>query len=177
MTRRKLYKWEQQEAQTVFSTSIDYRRIIVHEGVRWTNIIDDWARRLRSIPPRPQYQQNAIAIGFHCYFPVRLPSKYLERNDNFRLSMGWLIHELAHVWQFQSMGWNYLSMALMAHIREGVNVYDYGGIECLAKLRLQGVTLKDYNLEQQAAILQDAYLHFSDSNHNSVWSAYIADVG
>jgi len=177
MTRRKLYKWEQQEAQTVFSTSIDYRRIIVHEGVRWTNIIDDWARRLRSIPPRPHYQQNAIAIGFHCYFPVCLSSEYLERNDKFRLSMGWLIHELAHVWQFQSMGWKYLSMALMAHIREGVNVYDYGGIECLAKLRLQGVTLKDYNLEQQAAILQDAYLHFSNSNHNSVWNAYISDVG
>ncbi len=177
MTRRKLYGWEKQAAQTVYSTCIDYRRVIVCEGVRWTNIIDDWARRLRSIPARPQYQQNAIAIGFRCYFPVHLPSKCLADDDNFKLSMGWLIHELAHVWQFQSMGWKYLTRALTAHIREGVDVYDYGGVESLGKLRLQGVRLKDYNLEQQAAILQDAYLHLCDTDYNNVWSAYIADVG
>ncbi|GIS68049.1 MAG: hypothetical protein CM1200mP6_11170 [Anaerolineaceae bacterium] len=45
MTKRNLYSWEQQEAETVFSASIDYQRIIVHEGVRWTNVVDDWSRR------------------------------------------------------------------------------------------------------------------------------------
>ena len=94
MTRRNLYSWEQQEAETVFSASIDYQRIIVHEGVRWTNVLDDWARRLRSIPARPQNHQNAVAIGFHCYFPTCLPTICLAGN-----------HELGHVWQFQSMGW------------------------------------------------------------------------
>ena len=63
MIRRNLYSWEQQEAETVFSASIDYQRIIVHEGVRWTNVLDDWARRLRSIPARPQNHQNAVALS------------------------------------------------------------------------------------------------------------------
>ncbi len=176
MTKRNLYSWEQQEAETVFSASIDYQRIIVHEGVRWTNVVDDWSRSLRCIPARPHYQQNAIAIGFHCYFPVCLPTTCLVGNDNFRLSMGWLIHELVHVWQFQSMGWKYLTSTLIAHIREGVDVYDYGGVANLEKLRLDGVSLKDYNLEQQAAILQDAYLNIYDSDCSSVWGAFIADV-
>jgi hypothetical protein len=90
--------------------------------------------------------------------------------------MGWLIHELVHVWQFQSMGWKYLTSTLIAHIREGVDVYDYGGVANLEKLRLDGVSLKDYNLEQQAAILQDAYLNIYDSDCSSVWDAFIADV-
>ena len=160
MTKRNLYSWEQQEAETVFSASIDYQRIIVHEGVRWTNVVDDWSRRLRCVPARPHYQQNAIAIGFHCYFPVCLPTTCLAGNDNFRLSMGW----------------KYLPSTLMAHIREGVDVYDYGGVASLEKLRLDGVGLKDYNLEQQATILQDAYLNIHDSDYDSVWSAFIADV-
>ena len=90
--------------------------------------------------------------------------------------MGWLIHELVHVWQFQSMGWKYLPRALIAHMREGADVYNYGGEANLEKSRSGGVRLKDYNLEQQATILQDAYLNINDSDYDSVWSAFIADV-
>ncbi|HCU80040.1 MAG TPA: hypothetical protein DGN60_02610 [Chloroflexi bacterium] len=176
MTRRNLYSWEQQEAETVFSASIEYQRVIVHEGVRWTNVVDDWSRRMRFVPARPQNQQNAIAIGFHCYFPICLPTICLSGNNEFRLSMGWLIHELVHVWQFQSMGWNYLPRALMTHIREGDDVYNYGGQANLEKSRSDGIRLKDYNLEQQAAIIQDAYLNRSDVYCDSVWDAFIADV-
>ena len=62
---RRLHDWEMRAAQTVFADAIDYNRVRVHEGAVWTNTLDDWSRRLRSLSPRPVKQHNADALGFH----------------------------------------------------------------------------------------------------------------
>ena len=175
-TSRRLHAWETRTARTVFAEAIDYRRVRVHEGAVWANMLDDWARRLRSMGPRPAQQHNAIALGFHCFFPVSLPHPAEQHGDMPGISVAWLLHELVHVWQFQRMGWRYLLLALAAHLREGARVYDFGGEAGLLRCRRQGWKLQSFNLEQQAAIVQSAYHHAHAGQPDAVWLDYLADV-
>jgi len=175
-TSRRLHAWEMRAARTVFAEAIDYRRVRVHEGAVWANMFDDWARRLRAMGPRPVQQHNAIALGFHCFFPVNLPHPPEQSSEMSYISVAWLLHELVHVWQFQRMGWRYLLLALAAHLREGANVYDFGGEAGLLRCRRQGWKLQSFNLEQQAAIVQSAYHHACAGQLDSVWLDYLADV-
>ena len=175
-TRRRLHGWETRAARTVFAGCIEYDRVRVHEGARWANALDDWARWLRAVRPRPAQQHNAIALGFHCFFPVRLLHPAEQPGKMPAPSMAWLLHELTHVWQFQRMGWRYLLLALAAHLREGARVYDFGGEAGLRRRRRQGWQLQNFNLEQQAAIVQSACQHVSASHPDSIWREYLADV-
>ena len=175
MTKRHLYDWEQKEIQLVFSSCVDYNRIVIYEGVRWTNTIDNISRMLLFLPPRNFNQQTAMAIGFNCFFPVKLP-KFCSKNEYFTIYISWLIHEVTHVWQFQCMGWKYLYHAMMEHILYREYVYDYGGIDGLINDRKRGKKLMDYNLEQQASILQDTYLNLMQSYCNDIWRQIILDL-
>ncbi len=175
-TSRSLHDWETRVARTVFAEAIDYRRVRVHEGAGWANTIDDWARRLRAMRSRPAQQHNAIALGFHCFFPVRLPHPVEQMQVMPIASMSWLLHELTHVWQFQHMGWRYLLLALAAHLREGAQVYNFGGEVGLRRCRRQGWKLQSFNLEQQAAIVQSAHHLAPAGQPDSIWRKYLADV-
>ena len=173
---RRLHDWEMRAAQTVFADGIDYNRVRVHEGAVWTNTLDDWSRRLRSLSPRPVKQHNAVALGFHCFFPVKHIHPVAQVRDVNASSMAWMLHELAHVWQFQHMGWRYLLFALAAHLREGGRVYDFGGEAGLRSCRRKGWKLQSFNLEQQASILEHAYRLLTTGHLNSTWYAYLNDV-
>ncbi|HCU98541.1 MAG TPA: hypothetical protein DGM69_04265 [Chloroflexi bacterium] len=175
MIRRKLHKWEEKEAKLVFADFVDYSRITVFEEALWTNLFDDISRRCRLVSPRNENEHNAIALGFHCYFPVALPSIYVE-TQSCRVYMSWLIHEIAHVWQFQRMGWKYLYDVLISHLRYGADVYDYGGSHGLRRNRQVGKKLMDYNLEQQATILQDAYLNLISLDYDCIWKEVVSDL-
>lgn len=62
------------------------------------------------------------------------------------------IHELAHIWQYEKFGSSYIVRSLHAqHTREG---YDYGGLLALQSKE----KLTDFNFEQMAEIIRDAYL-------------------
>ena len=176
VTSRRLHDWETRAAQTVFADAIDYNRVRVHEGAVWANTVDNWARRLRALSPRPAKQHNAIALGFHCFFPVKRLHSVVQMREVSVASMAWMLHELAHVWQFQHMGWRYLLLALVAHLREGVRVYDFGGEAGLRCCRRQGWKLQSFNLEQQAFILEHAYRLLIAGQFNSIWHAYLDDV-
>ena len=66
-----------------------------------------------------------------------------------------LIHELVHVWQYRTHGAAYIPRALRAyHSAAG---YDYGGVAALLRARAAGRTLHDFNYEQQADIVADAF--------------------
>lgn len=68
-----------------------------------------------------------------------------------------LIHELAHVLQFETVGAGYACDALDAQRRLGSKAYDYGNIEGLKARRDNGERLKDFNREQQAQVAQDYF--------------------
>ena len=62
-----------------------------------------------------------------------------------------LIHEVVHVWQYTHRGAAYIPRALYAQTTlEG---YDYGGLQALD----EAYELEDFNYEQQADIIEDAF--------------------
>lgn len=65
------------------------------------------------------------------------------------------IHEMVHVWQFQTHGSVYIPRALWAQRTE--MGYNYGGIQGLRMAVLQGRSLTDFNYEQQADIISDYF--------------------
>ena len=82
----------------------------------------------------------ARTVPDHIYFP--------EGDVN----MGWLIHELTHVWQYQEdeAAADVIQDAFFA-------TYDYGGEHYLAEAWANGHSFSHFNHEQQGDILQDYY--------------------
>ena len=89
------------------------------------------------------FQPNGTAItpNGEVYFPK---SDYLEDFGIRASNMAWLIHELTHVWQSQQGMW-VRSRGMMNRN------YTYGD---LSESKL---TLTDYGIEQQAAIVEDYF--------------------
>jgi hypothetical protein len=78
-----------------------------------------------------------------------------------------LIHELVHVWQYEKFGSAYIVRAL--HAQNTAEGYDYGGI-----IKLQEKDkLTDFNFEQMAEVIRDAYLQGCD---HPVFNKYIQQL-
>lgn len=153
--RRRISVLELQEASLVFDKSLDYDRIWLHEEVAFPNLIGRIGAAIaRQKPPT----KNAVTLGNHIFFPVQLKvdQKSIENSD-FK-DIGWLIHELTHVWQYQHIGINYLFKAIQGHIRLGSKVYDFGGRTGLKKSVDEGKEFAEFNPEQQGDIVRTIYL-------------------
>ncbi len=88
--------------------------------------------------------------AFTTFHTVNLPSPSNQQGTN----LGLLVHELVHVYQYETCGSIYLWQALRAQRKEG---YDYGGWERLREDRKQGLRYSAYNREQQGQIVEDYY--------------------
>lgn len=118
---RKLEANEVAALRRVYGDSIDYGRVRIKEG----------SAGLFSVSGKPFTHGDTIYI----------PGKSLTRPL--------LVHEMAHVWQHQNGGTDYLSEALWAqHLGEG---YDY------EKVLDRGQGWRDMNPEQQARFLERAF--------------------
>lgn len=98
----------------------------------------------------PSLDYDAVRVVFADF----KGSKAMVAGNVIRLPKGdysrrWLIHELVHVWQFQTNGASYISKALAAHAAKGDGAYLYTLVE--------GRALGDYEVEQQAEIVEDYY--------------------
>jgi hypothetical protein len=69
-----------------------------------------------------------------------------------------LIHELTHVWQYETAGAIYMAQALHAQMKRSLDAYNYGGPDGLKNARAKGLSLTSFNREEQAQIVQDFYL-------------------
>ncbi len=123
---RPLSEREKQLARPIFGRSINYGRVRI--------------------------DQHAFAgprqFGL-CYV------SFYHINSWGRMDDALLIHELAHVWQYQRLGIAYIPRALYAqHTPEG---YDYGGAEGLQAALAAGRSFHSFNLEQQADIVADYF--------------------
>lgn len=171
---RPLYAWEVEQARLVFNNSLQYERVRVHECTTWTNAIDRIGRRLKGMPPSEYH--NAITLGNHCFFPVKLPDSFSPPGEKGHDDLCWLIHELTHAWQFQHMGWSYLFKALDAQIRQKGAAYDFGQAEGLKMRRRDGWDLRKFNLEQQGDIARSYYYRLCRGQDVSDWLPYIEDI-
>ncbi len=101
-----------------------------------------------------------------------------RRGSLMRSNLSVLMHELAHVLQFEKVGSIYLYEALRAQMGEG---YGYGGWEQLRMDREHGKHFSDYNREQQGQIIQDysALILANGCHHgtDSIEEAYEPFIG
>lgn len=123
---RKLGVQEIAIARTIFGENIDYQKIRIDE---------------RSLIGCRQF--HFAYVGFNCI------------NCWGSLSNTHFIHELVHVWQFQTLGSLYIPRALWAQrTAEG---YNYGGVQALESAAEAGGDLSAFNFEQQGDIVADFY--------------------
>jgi hypothetical protein len=172
-TVRPLFAWEIQEARRVFAGELNYEAVRIHENAAWLKSlhkIGSWLKRVHNDP-----EPKAITMGNHCIFPGKLYDT-LPPNEAREISrVGWLIHELTHVWQFQRMGWRYLFQALVAQFRLRDHVYDFGGEAGLVESHSIGWKLIDFNLEQQGDIARTYYQALRDGKEVSAWQPFIEE--
>ncbi|HMK42533.1 MAG TPA: hypothetical protein VK445_00165 [Dissulfurispiraceae bacterium] len=154
---RRLYDWEMDAARTVFGESIRYARVRIHEAVSWPNTLFHFGQRVRGCRCEPECV-NAVAIGYHCFFPLRLPVDPPQAAAQEDAYVAWLVHELAHVWQFERCGPRYITQALRAHLCLGSAVYALDAPPSLRFKRSIGWTLLDLNPEQQGSLAETWYL-------------------
>ncbi len=125
MSSRRLTGEEIKMLERVFGDEIDYKKIKINE--------DHWTSQIEGV--------GAFVFGNN----IQLSGKY--KNDR-RI----LIHETAHVWQFQkTMGWEYFFSALFDHILariDGHDPYDY--LKVLGKKAWE-----KWGVEQQAQWIGD----------------------
>lgn len=173
---RALSNWEVDEARYVFADQLQYDRVLVHEQSSWTDFLDDMWRRARHMPRRAPRNHNAVTLGNHCFFPTNLRTGSIQQNQPSHPDMGWLLHELTHVWQYQHFGWPYLYQAALVHCLNGSRAYDFGGPDALMRLRSLGKTLQRFNPEQQGSIVRTYYERMCQGHDVSSWMPYIEDI-
>jgi len=166
---RKLTAHEIAEAKKVFGDKLDYDEIRICAGTELPNFIDDIGKFIKKMPKRDERIKNAITLGNCVFFGRELDTKTLT-------DMSWMIHELTHVWQFQSMGWDYLFQALDAQKKLGAKAYDFGGEEGLKARKKTGSMLKEFNLEQQGDITRNYYQKLVKREDTSAWAEYIQEI-
>lgn len=174
MAWRSLTSIERSEATLVFPEALDLDRVRVAEDARWTNAFPRlWARLRRR--ERPAYD-NAITLGHRICFPRPLATTPQDLADGRWSDFGWLVHELTHVWQAERIGPRYLWRALRAQVRDGDDVYDYGGEDGLREATLSGLGLAGFTVEQQAELARDYYLRRRRGADVEAWAPIVAKL-
>ena len=171
---RRLYPWEIDLLQEIFAGCLDYQAVRIHECSRWPDALDRLSRRLRRMPASGGH--NAVTLGNHLFFPVSLPQRPPAPGSPEIALVAWLVHELAHAWQYQRLGWPYLWRAVRVQVQLKARAYDFGGEQGLQEQRQHGCSLQDFNLEQQGDILRTYYLRRCQGKDISAWAQYIDDI-
>jgi hypothetical protein len=178
---RSLYGWEIAAARQVFGDHLAYSRVCIHEGVTWPDWANKFGRWLKRLPPPDASSHNAITLAHHCFFPVALPTAQPQPGADQDYAVGWLIHELTHVWQFEHLGWAYLFRALAAQFRLGDAAYTLPAMSELVANRAAGWTLLQLNGEAEAVLVAEYYYALRDPAANqerlAAYAPYVADLG
>jgi len=130
---RTLTELEIAEAEKVFGSGISYWQVRIDER----SLLARWGA---------MYAKSA-QMGVTTFHTINFTQKIHPKPGN--ADMIWLIHELAHVYQMNHAGIQYIVEALVAQNTGG---YQYGGVKALV-----GKKLADFNREQQAEIAADYY--------------------
>jgi hypothetical protein len=166
---RRLAQHEITEAKKVFGDKFNYADIRIFEGNELPNFLDDIGNIIKKMPKRDERIKNAITLGNWILFGREL---HTDRAHD----MSWLIHELTHAWQYQTMGWDYLFKALDAQKKLGAKAYDFGGEKGLKSRRKKGGSIKEFNMEQQGDITKKYYQRLVEGGDTSAWDDYIREI-
>ncbi len=114
-----------------------------------------------------------MALGNRLFFPLTLRTAALEGDDSELQDLAWLIHEITHAWQYQQLGWSSLWHAMRVQIELGARAYHYGWEHGLNEAHLRGVSLFDFNPEQQADIARHYYYRFKQGLDTQAWEPFV----
>ena len=156
----KLNSIQIEEARKVFGDSLHYRRI-------WLSHTS-WIARLNA----KLKHFDLVGVTYFHYIGFNLSFETVPAS----LEMGWLIHEIAHVWQAEHYGITSLWGAVWAKAWRGGYVYgqdsewqnDQNALALKAHRRL-----KKFNIEQQAEIARHYYLRLTNGLDTEAWRPYI----
>lgn len=166
---RPLNDHEITEAKKVFGENLNYAEILIFEGHELPNFIDDIGNVIKKMPKRNEYIKNAITLGNWCIFGRDLDT---EKTTD----MSWMIHELTHAWQYQTLSWFYLFLALDAQIKLKEKAYEFGGEDGLKSRRKDGASIKNFNMEQQGDIAKKYYSRLVEGRDTSAFDPYIQEI-
>jgi hypothetical protein len=169
--RRPLAGHELAEMRLIFGDGLDYSRIRLVEDAAWTNrLARVWRRLIGAPPPTADY---ACTLGSTVYVPrlLRTSPEAIARLGVGDL--GWLAHELTHVWQFQHEPARTITRGFWTQLRQGVEAYRYGGQARLAQARAAGKSMADFYPEQQGEIVRDYYLRHRRGEDTAAWEPLI----
>ena len=147
---RRLTDFETEEAKKVFGDALPYSAIRIDENSVFAKI--------------GAQSTGKSNLGLVTFRTVNFTRKIECKNDS--LDMAWLIHELVHVAQMQSLGSQYLFEALYAQKTSG---YSYGGEKTLQL----GLNYENFNLEQQADIAKNYYKTLQRNRDITFYQPYI----
>ena len=165
---RAMTEYEIRQAQRVFGAAIDYTKVRINEG---------------------SISAKIASVGGY----ARTIGNTIHMPEGGSRNMAFMIHELTHVWQYQSQGWTYAPKCIWAQISEG---YSYVPSEldqwnahlagddplpstpddALRSARQQGKTLRSFNLEQQGDILADYFRRQQRGGDVSAYAPFVGDV-
>lgn len=131
---RKLSNQEIAEAREIFGDTIDYRQVVLERNSLYN------AGSSRTVG-------NTIALTDN-----KFDGKNLKLNSDGQYT---LIHELAHVWQYQNQGWEYAPAALWAQAKAKVKTGSRNAAYDWEILDKQSIPWEDWNPEAQAQAVED----------------------
>ncbi len=131
---RELTTGERKVAREIYGKSIRYSKVRIHQGKYFFTQPPD-----SGMTPRGEIYASDTAY-------------HDDYSNESAGTQGFFIHEMGHVWQYQNGILNPIWSALKIQISHG---FKYGAAYAY---RLDaGKTLTDYNMEQQASILEDYF--------------------
>ena len=166
MNTRELSGGEISEAHKVFGDTIDYGQVRVDEYSLISTISALFS--------------GGGGMGVTLFHTINF-NKVITPTAGSQ-DMGWLIHEMTHVWQYEHVGSQYLGEAIHAQATTGyqygtsTRYTDDGNGAFLAERRSQGATFASFNREQQGDITEHYYLRRTNGLDTTDWQPYIDDV-
>ncbi len=95
-------------------------------------------------------------LAFSTWHTVHFPSTARrDGTDHTRANLAIVVHELTHVYQYETVGSRYLGEAIYVLIKTKRDCYNYGLARGLKDAAASGKQFCDFNREQQAQIVQD----------------------
>jgi Domain of unknown function (DUF4157) len=150
---RSMTEHEIRQARRVFKSAIDYTKVTIADG---------------------SPSAKAASVGGY----ARTIGNTINFPTGSSRNMALMIHELTHVWQYQTTGASYAVKAIWAQITEGYSYTPAGKTpdEALNEARQAGKTLYDFNKEQQGDILSDYFRRLQSGQAMSAYQPFVDDV-
>jgi hypothetical protein len=141
-------------------------------GEIYETIMDFIKFNTRELSSGEKAKARSIFGGTIDYALVRVDDKAIigpaftkREYVSFHTINGWgglddhtLIHEMSHVWQYETAGAMYMPQAIHAQIEKGDKAYEYGDLDNLKKVKAKGQGMGAFNREAQAQIVADFYV-------------------